>query len=286
MTIAKEPDSAIGIFEDIVLPTEEIYSDEPPLETDLHLNQIFLLLNSLGLLWKHRNDFYAAGNLSIYYDPAALTLPINGTRTERKKLKKFRGPDVFVVLDTERRDRKSWVVWQENYKYPNVIVEVLSPKTARVDKTTKKMLYQNTFRTPEYFWFGPFNLEFAGFRLENGEYQPIEPNAQGHLWSQELGLYLGLHERKFIRFFTPAGELVPTGDEKSELEAILRKQAEQQTAQETILREQAEQQTAIAQEQTAQETILREQAQEQAAKFAAKLRELNIDVDSLLTPDS
>jgi len=43
-------------------------------------------------------------------------------------------PDFFVVLGTEKKDRKSWVVWQKEGKYPNVIVEVLSDKTVSVDK--------------------------------------------------------------------------------------------------------------------------------------------------------
>ena len=62
--------------------------------------------------------------------------------------------------------------------------------------------------------FDPQTLEFQGFRLEGGEYQPIEPNAQGYLWSEQLGLYLGLHE-EFVRFFTLTGELVPTPEENS-----------------------------------------------------------------------
>jgi Uma2 family endonuclease len=290
MTIAKEPDSPVRISEDIVLPTEEIYSNEPPLETYLHLYQIFLLMNSLQRLWKDRQDFFVAGNLSIYYSPLQI------------KSQDFRGPDVFVVLNTDSRPRKSWVIWQENYQYPNVIVEVLSPSTAKVDKTTKKSLYQNTFCTPEYFWFNPYNnLDFKGFRLQNRKYRPIKPNTQGYLWSQELGLYLGLYEG-LVRYFTPEGQLVPTSNEQADREAFLREQAEQKAAiaeqranQEAILREQFQQEAAIAEQRANQEAILREQFQQEAAiakqqvaqevlekeRLAAKLRELNIDVDSM-----
>jgi len=55
-----------------------------------------------------------------------------------------------VVLDTEKRPRKSWVVWREQGKYPDVIVEILSDSTANIDRNNKKILYQNTFRTPNY----------------------------------------------------------------------------------------------------------------------------------------
>ncbi|MEH2046517.1 hypothetical protein [Nostoc sp.] len=33
-----------------------------------------------------------------------------------------------------------------------------------------------------------------------GKYQPLEPNAQGWLWSQQLELFLAVYESK-LRFF-------------------------------------------------------------------------------------
>lgn len=67
-----------------------------------------------------------------------------------------------MVLGTKRHPRKSWVVGEENGQYPNVIIELLSDSTANSDRTLKKEIYQNTFRTPDYFWFSPDTLEFKG----------------------------------------------------------------------------------------------------------------------------
>ncbi len=67
MTIAKKLDPPPDISENVTLCSHGIYSDEPPLESELHLRQIILLLNCLERLWEDRNDFYAAGNLTIYY---------------------------------------------------------------------------------------------------------------------------------------------------------------------------------------------------------------------------
>ncbi|MGI2906657.1 Uma2 family endonuclease [Tolypothrix sp. VBCCA 56010] len=203
MSFTQELNTRQDIQEDVIFPPGDLYSDEPPLETELHLEQILLLLKCLKWLWRDRNDFYAAGNLTIYYSP------------RQRKSEYFRGPDFFVVRGTERKIRKSWVVWQEDGKYPNVIVEILSPKTADTDKNLKKQIYQDTFRTPDYFWFDPDTLEFAGFHLVDGEYQPLEPNAQGHLWSQQLNLYLGIYQG-LLRFFTSACKLVPTPEEEAE----------------------------------------------------------------------
>jgi len=189
--------------EDVIFPKIDLYSDEPPLETYLHLQQMMLLIKCLDWLWRDRQDFFAAGNLTIYYSP------------HQKKSEKFRGPDFFVVLGTERKPRKSWVVWEEEGKYPNVIIEILSPKTAKSDRGLKKQIYQDTFRTADYFWFDPDTLEFQGFQLIQGQYQELQPNQEGHLWSQQLGLYLGIHNSQ-LRFFTNQGELVLTPEEVAE----------------------------------------------------------------------
>ena len=80
------------------------------------------------------------------------------------------------------------------------------------DKTTKKNVYQNQFRTQEYFWFSPDDLELTGFKLIGQEYQVIIPNQQGLLASEVLGLFLGIYQEK-LRYFTSEGDLVPTPEE-------------------------------------------------------------------------
>jgi len=115
-------------LKEIIFPKSDLLSDEPPMETELHLRQLMLLIQSLELLWKDRQDFYAFGNLTIYY--------------------------------------------------------------------RKKEIYQETFRTPNYFWFDLTSLEFKGFQLMAGKYEEIAANEQGWLWSQQLELFLGIH-RKF-----------------------------------------------------------------------------------------
>ncbi len=72
----------------------------------------------------------------------------------------------------------------------------------------KKQIYQNAFRTPEYFWFDPVTLELTGFLLVGDVYRSIEFNDLGHLWSQQLELYLGVHADGTLRYFYPDGTLV------------------------------------------------------------------------------
>ena len=234
---------------EIIFPTGEFWSDEPPVESNLHLQQIILLIKSLEWLWKQREDYFAAGNLTIYYSP------------NQKKSVDFRGPDFFVVLGTTRNPkRKSWVVWQEGGKYPNVIIEILSPSTSQVDREEKKQIYQDIFRAPNYFWFDPESLEFQGFTLISGEYQPIEANERGWLWSQELGLYLGIHESQ-LRYFIDSGELVATPEEA----AIQEKQQKE-----------------LALQQMQEERLQKELALHRIQELTAKLQELGINPNETL----
>jgi Uma2 family endonuclease len=220
MTARLDPNPPQSISEEAIdeikqLPTN-LYSDEPPLETDFHRDQIDLLIRLLKYWWKDRPDFYISGNLTVYYNQQQL------------KSRDFRGPDIFVVLDAEKKDRRSWVVWDEGGKYPNVVVELLSSSTAAVDRGAKKQLYQDVWRVPDYFWFHPETLEFAGFHLVDGAYEAISPTDIGHLWSEQLGLYLGIHERQ-LRWFSAEGQLIPLPEEQAQqraekLEAFLRSQ--------------------------------------------------------------
>jgi Uma2 family endonuclease len=243
MSLAKDLEILQDKEEDIIIPPQDLWSDEPPLESDLHRQQMQLLIDCLNWWWHNRNDFYASGNLTIYFNP------------EQIKSRDFRGPDFFVVLGTERQPRKSWTVWAEGGKYPNLIVEILSDSTAAIDRGLKKQLYQDIFRTPDYFWFDPQTQEFAGFHLVDGQYQPLQANPQGWLWSQQLELYLGIHEGK-LRLFTTEGQLVLTEAEDER------------------------QQKEFAQTQAENERQQKEFAQAKLEQLAAKLRELNIDPDA------
>lgn len=106
-------------------------------------------------------------------------------------------------------------MWEEEGKYPNVIIELLSDSTAETDRGLKRQIYQDTFRTPEYFWFDPNTLELQGFALIQGTYQAMQPNPQGWLWSLQLQLFLGVQDQQ-LRFFTSEGQLVLSPEETAQ----------------------------------------------------------------------
>jgi len=165
---------------DLNLPEE----DGEPLESERHVGQMILSIQTLRYAWRDRDDVYVAGNMFIYYSLEQARQVIAELAGTARKRVAYRGPDVFVVLNVEgRRERKSWVVWEEGGRYPNVIIELLSPTT---DLAVKKEIYEQICRTPEYFVWDPYDPQaFTGWRLTQGRYAPITPDERGWLWSED-----------------------------------------------------------------------------------------------------
>lgn len=191
---------------DLELP----YDDGEPLESNWHRLQINLLADALDQHWHDRLDFFAGGNMFVYY---SLTQARN---------RDYKGPDFFVVKGVDRtRQRRSWVAWEEGGRYPDVIVELLSPTTAAEDLGPKKDLYEQVFKTFEYFCVNPDGYTLQGWRLVGTRYVPLPPNDLGWLWSESLQLWLGFQAGRFqgteetwLRFFASSEALVPVAEER------------------------------------------------------------------------
>ncbi len=192
-------------------------SNEPEMEGVFHVLTFFYLMSSLRWFWREKKNWFAIGNLSVFYPEYSR----RAGRTIRKKLS-FRGPDFFVALGVDPNlPRNSWVVEREG-KYPDVIVEILSKSTAKKDRGEKKTIYERVFKTHEYFLFDPETHTVEGFRLVNARYRSITPDAHGRLWSERLDLAFGMHG-EHLRFFTPEGSLVPLPDEAA-TEALMERE--------------------------------------------------------------
>ncbi|HSF42006.1 MAG TPA: Uma2 family endonuclease [Thermoanaerobaculia bacterium] len=223
------------------LPFELVYDDGEPLESDWHLRQIHLLLDLIpeAMAEQGRTDYFAGGNMFVYYSPEQAR-EVWEEVTKRRQKRAARGPDVFWVEGVDPnpdRDREAWVAWEEEGRLPDVIFELLSPKTEEMDRTTKKQIYQDVFRTAEYFLCDPEKKTLEGFRLVGGIYKPIAPDAQGRLPSERLGVsvafWRGLARtkvRSWVRLFRPDGTLVPTPEEREEIQRRRAEAAEAEVA--------------------------------------------------------
>jgi Uncharacterized protein conserved in cyanobacteria, COG4636 len=239
--------------------------DGVPLETYYHRLQIGLLHELTYQLFKDRTDFYCGGNMFLYYDLEQAEGVIQFVQGQRPSAP-YKGPDFFVVLGgvDGTKKRKSWVVWREGGRYPDVIIEITSPSTKSKDTKDNLVLYSKVFRTREYYWYDEEAGELAGYRLQGDDYVPIVPNERGWLWSEVLGVWLGVSDLpyqgwryRWLRYYDAEGRLVPTGEE-----------AERQRAEAERQRAEAERQRAE------QERLLREQAEQRLAELEAELKRL------------
>lgn len=201
------------------LPFELVLDDGEPLETEWHTLEFPLLREVIcqTMAERGRTDFYTGANMFVYYSVAQARDVAEEVKNGGEQ-RAFRGPDVFWVGGVDpNRERKVWIAWEEGGRLPDVIVELLSPSTAHKDRTEKKDLYARVFRTAEYFLYDPDTRQLDGFRLKGETYQPIPPDAEGRLWSEQLGVSLGswqgvvgVKTGDWVRLFRADGSLIPT----------------------------------------------------------------------------
>jgi Uma2 family endonuclease len=205
------------------LPFDLVYDDGELQETYWHVEQIHLLVHLIRRVMaeQERTDFFAAGDIFVYYS-VEQAREVAQEEAEHLEKRAFRGPDVFWVGGVDGAPKREiWIAWEEDGRLPDVIVELLSPSTAKNDRTAKKDLYARVFGTAEYYLYDPQSRKLEGFRLSRrGVYRPLLPDAQGRLGSEQLGVSLGPwhgvwegQEDDWVRLFRPDGSLVPTGIE-------------------------------------------------------------------------
>ncbi|XCM37231.1 Uma2 family endonuclease [Planktothricoides raciborskii GIHE-MW2] len=268
-------------------PTDLIFDDGEPLESNRHRIAMNALIEAVTLAYEGREDYFAGGNMFIYYS------------SKQARNRDFKGPDVFITLNVDgTKERQGWVVWEEEGRYPDVIIELMSPSTAAEDLGNKKKLYEQTFKTGHYFVYDPFAPEsLQGWKLgENFRYEAIAPDDRGWLWCSSLGLWLGhwsgtiLRETAtWLRFYDEAGNLVKLSFELAQQEREIAQQEREIAQQEKDRADRAEsdlQQEQLEKQQEKERADRAEAAlaaeREQKQKLRDRLQALGIDPDQLV----
>ncbi len=164
---------------------------KPMSESDHQLHPLVYAFTVLRSWYRGRPDVYVASDLFLNYD--------KGDRSAAVV------PDLFVVVGAEDRKRRSYKLWQEP-KAPDLVLEVLSHKTWRVDLGIKRDTYE-ALGVAEYWLFDPLDRymdePLRGYRLRKGVYRRLSADASGRWFSEVLGLelYGGAGE---LRFRDPA----------------------------------------------------------------------------------
>ncbi len=223
---------------------------KPTAASDLHLEILIWLLQTLEAHFAQMPDVYVSGDILTYYtegDPRAVV-----------------APDVLVAFGIGQKQRHTYKVWEEG-KVPDFVMEFSSKTTYQNDLTDKMALYA-ALGISNYLLYDAEALylpsPLMGFQLVKGVYVPVPPGVNGGIHSDVLGLDFHIRERHLAVYDpvneqwlqTPAeqhaarAENAETRAENAETRA---ENAETRAAQETIARQKAEEELKRLQEQLA-----------------------------------
>ncbi|MBI2567214.1 MAG: Uma2 family endonuclease [Candidatus Schekmanbacteria bacterium] len=191
------------------------WADGFPMDPEWHRHQVLLLIELTHQRFWGRNDISAGGDMVIYYSFEQAREVMNGSETA------YRGPDWFAVLGVDgTRERQAWVAWEEGGRYPNIVIELLSPRTGHEDLQARKAICAEVFRAPEYYCYDGDGQRLRGWRLTSGRYAPMAADENGRMWSAELEVWLSpwkgvlqTHSGVWLRFFDRSGGPIPTKEE-------------------------------------------------------------------------
>jgi len=153
-------------------------------------------------------------------------------------------PDWFYVSNVpptlNGELRRSYVLWKELIA-PLIVLEFVSGDGEEErDKTPyegKFWIYENVIRPAYYGIYEVKKASVEVYQLVGGRYIQISPNSRGHYpiepMGVELGIWLGDYlnaELPWLRWWDSLGNLLPTGDERAEVEHRRAEAAEQENA--------------------------------------------------------
>ena len=189
---------------------------KPMAETERHRDCLIWSIQTLSLYYKDDKDTCVSGNMMMYY--------------EEGNPQKSISPDVFVAFGVGKKERRIYQIWNEG-KPPDFVLEFSSYNTYRRDQNEKKHLYAE-IGILEYFLYDPerrlLPIPILGYRLVDGEYIPIQPDADGSVYSEQLGLELRLRGDDFGFYDLNKNLWLETPAEAAEAElAQLREEIEQ-----------------------------------------------------------
>lgn len=155
-------------------------------------------------------------------------------------------PDIFVVKTTKEFPVDRGYRIGLDGTAPEVIIEIVSKKTASVDLEEKPKRYE-AWGVAEYFVYDPRprkrntkKLRLSGWRLVNSKYQVLQGDELGRIWSVELDSWL-VPEGEVVRLYDKDWNprLTQAEAEKQEKEAE-RREKEAALQREAALRQELE----------------------------------------------
>ncbi len=156
-----------------------------------------------------------------------------------------KAPDVMVVFGRPKGDRGSYLQWRENNIAPQVVFEILSPGN-RLTEMLNKLKFYERHGVEEFYMYDPEREDLGGWLRSGEELREIEPIES---WvSPRLGVRFELSPEG-LELYRPDGQKFATYVELDRQREVAIARAEQEA--------------------------------QRAERLAAKLRELEIDPETL-----
>lgn len=225
-----------------------VTEDEKPMDNPFQAKQCELLTETLRVSWPQGLPFICLADVGLYSMPDNKALLV---------------PDVMLSLEVElpkdihEKENSAYFIWRYG-KPPEVVIEIVSNKVGEED-TTKLKSYAK-IKVPYYVIYDPQNrLSSRTLRIYQLSGASYIEKLDRFLPEVDLGLTIwegkfGGSEAQWLRWVTPDGELIATGEEE-------RERAERQTKRAELEASRAEQEA------------------KRAERLAQKLRELGVEPD-------
>ena len=229
-------------------PQDVLYPEDDGLPLSENTQQLRLILTTLGGLQAlfRDDEVFVAGDLVWY--------PVKGSGENK-------APDVMVVFGQDKRDRRSYLQWEEGNLGPQVTFEFVSNSNSEHEVEVVKRDFYQKHGVEEYYVHDPDRGTLLGWLREGDRLQSIE-SMNGWV-SPHLGIRFELVGRD-LQLYHPNGKPFITYSELM-----------QQQEQTELRAEQAESQQTQTQLQLEQSELQRQQAELRAEQAERQLSQLN-----------
>jgi Uma2 family endonuclease len=218
--------------------------------------------------------WYVAGNMAVYWVPGEMEYP-------------YVGPDVLVARNAPAREDPSVYLTYEDGPL-TLVVEIASPRTRKTDRHKRDTDYAIELAVPWYLWIDLPRRVLELYRLVDGRYERVSPDAEGRVWCDELGVgFAWQPDGRLVRVLAADGTVVLTEDEEAAAReaAEIRAEREARRAEQEARRAEQEARRAEQEARRAEaESAARRAAEERAEALAAELERLRRGVDELQRP--
>jgi Uma2 family endonuclease len=233
---------------------------KPMADNTIQFRLITTLVGGLSALFKEREDVFVAGDL-LWYPREAGRLTI-----QEESLNFRQAPDVMVVFGVEKKDRGSYKQWEEGNIAPQVVFEILSPSNSKGEMKDKFEFY-DYYGVEEYYVYNPKLNQLQGWLRSGGILTEI---TQMEGWRSPLLQVSFSTSSQDLQLFTPSGEAFGTYEDVVQ-------ERDRQRQEKELERDRAN----SAELERDRATERAESAESDLQQLREKLRQLNIDPDSL-----